>query len=92
MRGFSSFSGAAPTRPTGSKRGPISARRDESLGRAEGVKRPHGSGQLYVKWGTYYGRWRTPDGRRVNRKLGKVRARGERTVSRAPRPSGACGG
>jgi integrase len=30
-----------------------------------------------VKWGAYYGRWTTPDGRRVNRRIGKVRARCE---------------
>jgi hypothetical protein len=30
-----------------------------------------------VKWGAYYGRWTSPDGRRVNRRIGKVRARGE---------------
>ena len=38
--------------------------------------RPPGSGQLYEKWGSYYGRWRTPDGRRLNRKLGQVRTKG----------------
>ena len=41
------------------------------------MKRPHGTGTLYVKWGAFYGRWTTPDGRRVNRRIGKVRARGE---------------
>jgi integrase len=41
------------------------------------VARPRGSGQLYVKWGAYYGRWTSPDGRRVNRRIGKIRARGE---------------
>src|SRR4051794_34718445 len=40
------------------------------------MKRPPGSGQLYEKWGSYYGRWRTPDGRRLNRKLGPVRTKG----------------
>ncbi len=34
------------------------------------MKRPYGSGQIYEKWGAYYGRWRTPDGRGVNRRLG----------------------
>ena len=29
-----------------------------------------------MKWGAFYGRWRTPDGRYVNRRLGKVRERG----------------
>jgi integrase len=41
------------------------------------MKRPHGTGTLYVKWGSYYGRWIAPDGRRVNRKIGDVRVRGE---------------
>ena len=42
-----------------------------------GMARPHGTGQLYVKYGAYYGRWRAPDGRLLNRRIGKVRARGE---------------
>jgi integrase len=41
------------------------------------MRRPYGSGQIYEKSGAYYGRWRMPDGRRVNRKLGPVRTRGE---------------
>jgi integrase len=41
------------------------------------MKRPHGTGTLYVTWGAYYGRWIAPDGRRVNRKVGNVRVRGE---------------
>jgi integrase len=40
------------------------------------MKRPYGSGQIYEKWGAYYGRWRTPDGQRVNRRLGPKRTRG----------------
>jgi hypothetical protein len=40
------------------------------------VKRPYGSGQIYEKWGAYYGRWRTPDGQRVNRRVGVKRTRG----------------
>jgi hypothetical protein len=28
------------------------------------MRRPPDSGQIYEKWGSYYGRWRTPDGRR----------------------------
>jgi integrase len=35
-------------------------------------------GHLYEKAGTYYGRWRTPDGRQLNRKVGLVRTTGER--------------
>ena len=41
------------------------------------MPRTYGSGRLYVKSGAYYARWRAPDGRYVNRRLGKVRARGE---------------
>jgi len=41
------------------------------------MKRPYGSGQIYEKWGAYYARWRTPDGRRLNRRLGPKRRRGE---------------
>jgi hypothetical protein len=40
------------------------------------MKRSHGSGHLYVNWGAYYVRWRTDDGRRRNRRVGKVRTRG----------------
>jgi integrase len=40
------------------------------------VPRQYGSGRLYVKSGAYYGRFRAPDGRRVNRRLGAVRERG----------------
>jgi hypothetical protein len=40
------------------------------------MKRPYGSGQINEKWGAYYGRWRTPDGQRVNRRLGVKRTRG----------------
>jgi integrase len=40
------------------------------------MKRQHGAGDLYVKWSSYYGRFRTPDGRRVNRRLGPIRRRG----------------
>jgi integrase len=41
------------------------------------ARRPYGAGALYVKAGAWYGRWRT-HGRQVNRKLGPVRAPGER--------------
>jgi hypothetical protein len=37
------------------------------------MQRPYGSGQIYEKWGSYYGRWRLPDGRRLNRVLGRKR-------------------
>jgi len=41
------------------------------------MPRTYGSGRLHVKSGAYYARWRAPDGRYFNRRLGKVRARGE---------------
>jgi integrase len=39
-------------------------------------KRAYGTGTLQVKHGAWYGRWRTPDGRRLSRRLGPVRAPG----------------
>jgi integrase len=39
-------------------------------------KRNYGTGQLYIKQGSYYGRWRTSDGRRLNRRIGPVRPAG----------------
>jgi integrase len=42
------------------------------------AKRDYGTGHLYVKSGAYYGRWRTPDGRLLNRKIGQLRTPGER--------------
>jgi hypothetical protein len=39
------------------------------------MRRPPGTGQIYEKWGAYYARWRTPDGRRLNRKLGPMRTK-----------------
>lgn len=35
------------------------------------AKRGYGTGQLYLKHGAYYGRWRTLDGRKLNRKIGR---------------------
>lgn len=40
-------------------------------------KRIYGTGHLYEKSGSYYGRWRTSDGRQLNRKIGRVRNAGE---------------
>ncbi|MHB8492593.1 MAG: phage integrase central domain-containing protein, partial [Solirubrobacteraceae bacterium] len=40
------------------------------------AKRSYGTGQLHVKQGAWYGRWRTSDGRRLNRRLGPVREPG----------------
>ena len=39
-------------------------------------KRSYGTGELYEKHGAYYGRWRTSDGRKLNRKVGAVRTPG----------------
>ena len=39
-------------------------------------KRSYGTGQLYEASGSYYGRWRTPDGRKLNRRIGRVRVAG----------------
>jgi integrase len=39
-------------------------------------KRTRGTGEVYVKYGAYYGRWWTPAGGRTNRKLGPVRRPG----------------
>ena len=40
------------------------------------MKRPYGAGHIYEKWGSYYGRWRTADGRHLNRRIGPKRSRG----------------
>ena len=37
------------------------------------AKRSYGTGHLYIKADSYYGRWRTPDDRLLNRKIGPVR-------------------
>jgi hypothetical protein len=41
------------------------------------TKRTYGTGHLYEKSGSYYGRWRTGDGRQLNRKIGRIRNTGE---------------
>jgi hypothetical protein len=41
------------------------------------AKRAYGTGNLYEKHGAWYGRWRTTDGRRFNRRIGPVRSVGE---------------
>jgi integrase len=43
-----------------------------------GARRSVGTGHLYEKSGSYYGRWRALDGRLLNRKIGKVKSLGER--------------
>lgn len=39
-------------------------------------QRGRGTGHLHEKWGSYYGRWRTLDGRNLNRIVGPVRTPG----------------
>lgn len=41
------------------------------------AKRKYGTGGLYEKHGAYYGRWRTSDGRQLNRRVGAVRQDGQ---------------
>jgi integrase len=41
-------------------------------------RRRRGTGEVYVKHGSYYGRWWTADGGRANRKLGAVRRSGSK--------------
>ena len=41
-------------------------------------KRKVGTGHLYEKHGSHYGRWRTLDGRLLNRKVGEIRTPGNR--------------
>ena len=40
----------------------------------------YGTGHLYSKHGAYYGRWRTSDGRKLNRRVGAIRPRGVATA------------
>ncbi len=40
------------------------------------AKRTYGTGQLFARNGRYYGRWRTGDGRRLNRLIATVRSPG----------------
>lgn len=42
------------------------------------AKRTYGTGALYEKHGGYYGRWRTGDGRQLNRRIGPMRQAGGR--------------
>jgi integrase len=42
------------------------------------AKRKYGTGQLHEINGTYFGRWRTSDGRRLNRRIGPARSPGSR--------------
>jgi hypothetical protein len=43
------------------------------------VRRANGTGTVYIKHGSYYGRWYAADGGRHNRKLGAVRRPGRAT-------------
>ena len=40
------------------------------------MKRPYGAAHIYEKWDSYYGRWRTADGRHLNRRIGPKRSKG----------------
>jgi integrase len=40
------------------------------------ARRRHGTGHVYEKYGSFYGRWRTADGRLLNRRVGRVRLQG----------------
>jgi integrase len=40
------------------------------------VKGRYGTGHVYEKHGSFYGRWRAPDGRLLNRRIGRVRLQG----------------
>jgi integrase len=44
--------------------------------RQANAKRRHGTGHVYEKYGSYYGRWRAADGRLLNRRIGLVRVQG----------------
>lgn len=41
-----------------------------------GSRRAYGTGRLYEKHGSWYGRWRTAEGRRLNRRVGPIRQSG----------------
>src|SRR4051812_28733977 len=41
------------------------------------MRRSPGTGHIYIKWGSYYVRWRGGDGRQNNRRVGRVRTKGE---------------
>jgi len=41
------------------------------------MRRSPGSGHIHIKSGAYYVRWRSPDGRNNNRRVGKVRTPGK---------------
>jgi integrase len=58
--------------PRGTAQGDVT-----SMSKPNPNRRSYGTGRLYIKSGAYYGRWWV-DGRRVNRRLGKVREPGTR--------------
>jgi hypothetical protein len=39
-------------------------------------RRPYGTGHLYQRYGSWYGRWRAADGARLNRRIGPPRTSG----------------
>ena len=51
------------------------------------MKRSHGSGHLYIKWPSYYGRWRGVDGRFVTSRSERSASAAPRTASHGPRQS-----
>jgi integrase len=46
------------------------------MARHRNPKRTYGTGHLYEKSGAFYGRWRTGDGRLLNRRVGRIRTQG----------------
>ena len=64
-------------------RGELDAPRSTRGGRSSAynvvmAKRGRGTGHVHEKWDSYYGRWRTLDGRLLNRRIGPIRAPGEK--------------
>src|SRR5271166_3689940 len=47
-----------------------------AMTRQTNAKRRHGTGHVYEKYGSFYGRWRAADGRLLNRRIGRVRLQG----------------
>jgi integrase len=43
---------------------------------APAPRRPYGTGHLYQRYGSWYGRWRAADGARLNRRIGPARTPG----------------
>jgi hypothetical protein len=58
--------------------GPFGSIREPPYKSSSMTRRVWGTGHLYEKHGAYYARWRTDDGRLLNRKVGPIRAAGAR--------------